>query len=955
MSAARPRQRPGMGGRGGTWKLGQEARASSMGRLNANANATAQQRRKSADMMTMMDLRGGQMHGSGSGGGGGRGDPRRNSTGTHGVLQKAYLEGLFKGEGGEEDALSALSERTAGKKRPPPPAFPRPRCIPPRDSSAAPAATNAVNEAMPGRMSGKMPRRYSDQEFLRNLREANASAEVKVKVKRAQSGLDLRPTRRGDAMPAVVGGPHGGRVVRAHAMGDRPERLSRSLKEEMGKLPPPRRALPRRNSDQNLRNSHRPGGGNVAPASPLTRSFLSNSHREPLGNAGKPDTAARPRQRKRSHSLDSSNHDHLLSEIHGDEVLDSALGSALGSVNSDEGVNGDAAAGKVWKNPKYDDANVNLLVEKPKSDRGSADDCGTHCAVMDGKSDLESLDQTDTDRDAVPMKVGGAGTESEEKGATESERLNASHRQTNESAPPPAAEAPKAAARPKVTRDKSGSKLFAVPANKPTQNPDDGDATKKRPSMAPSMGTTEDVSETTREIATIDPGIPTKLTLTSPLEGDEDDGCVVDRTPEKGFRISRAVACAACLCGCLCLLIVGGLTGILVMFFFRGETLASVVGFSSGDNRGDDAGLDASNVTEGVMLHPTSYPSHVPTIHHSSRPSALTSVAPSSARQSLPPSLHPSSRLMEVISVAPSSAWHSSSPSLSVQPSAWPSADSFVVSLSLEMTPTSLPSSAPSESTSSLPSLSVPPTPSPSQLPSFSPTSSPGCPSELLKSVALGDSGALTMKYEVVLYEGDMEEQFGGLLCVSLEYEAAAGWIGLAFSEATRDPDFGRKEAVIGLPGLKASSAVANTDGRASLGQQYISMEGGPAFVNPGKYEIPAGGMKDGFSGPSMTLLSDIDKQTLINGSVFTVNSYLANPDKGYTRMTFSKYLREPDEIEIDPFGETILFYAVSPIVDFGEYDGKAEWMYTQLKLLDVASEEAEPGRAGKRNRPHIS
>ena len=46
----------------------------------------------------------------------------------------------------------------------------------------------------------------------------------------------------------------------------------------------------------------------------------------------------------------------------------------------------------------------------------------------------------------------------------------------------------------------------------------------------------------------------------------------------------------------------------------------------------------------------------------------------------------------------------------------------------------------------------------------------------------------------------------------------------------------------------------------------------GPNFFNPAKYLIPAGGIgKNGFSGPSLTLLASADKQTLVNGSVSVV------------------------------------------------------------------------------------
>ena len=156
-----------------------------------------------------------------------------------------------------------------------------------------------------------------------------------------------------------------------------------------------------------------------------------------------------------------------------------------------------------------------------------------------------------------------------------------------------------------------------------------------------------------------------------------------------------------------------------------------------------------------------------------------------------------------------------------------------------------LPSNQPSlqPSTSALPSSSEQsftlPSAAPSYMPSFIPTSRPGCPDQLLKSKTLDYDNLLTLKYEVVLYPADGDDTTvtnnlvggggGGLLCLSLEYtgDASVGWIGLAFSEASRDPRFGRKEAIIGIPGIETSVAVATDGGVASLGQQSNTVEGG--------------------------------------------------------------------------------------------------------------------------------
>ena len=76
---------------------------------------------------------------------------------------------------------------------------------------------------------------------------------------------------------------------------------------------------------------------------------------------------------------------------------------------------------------------------------------------------------------------------------------------------------------------------------------------------------------------------------------------------------------------------------------------------------------------------------------------------------------------------------------------------------------------------------------------------------------------------------------------MSIEYEGNAGWLGFAFSGASRDPSFGRKEAIIGIPGVTTLVAAAS-DGDVSVGQQVgTSVLDGPQLVNPGKYEIPAG------------------------------------------------------------------------------------------------------------------
>ena len=188
------------------------------------------------------------------------------------------------------------------------------------------------------------------------------------------------------------------------------------------------------------------------------------------------------------------------------------------------------------------------------------------------------------------------------------------------------------------------------------------------------------------------------------------------------------------------------------------------------------------------------------------------------------------------------------------------------------------------------------------------------------------------MKYHVVIHPDDYGDGLGGILCASLEYSGYASWLGLALSDATRDPRFGRKEAIIGIPGIQQTMAVVSADvGSASLGQQVGGgIEDGPPFnfSNPAKYIIPAGGIGDGYSGPSLILLSD--KQTLMNGSV-TVDP---NNTTNITQMTFEKYLAETNEVPINPYEPNLFMYAAaSEVNEDGEFDNP-EWKYVSLTLL---------------------
>jgi hypothetical protein len=158
--------------------------------------------------------------------------------------------------------------------------------------------------------------------------------------------------------------------------------------------------------------------------------------------------------------------------------------------------------------------------------------------------------------------------------------------------------------------------------------------------------------------------------------------------------------------------------------------------------------------------------------------------------------------------------------------------------------------------------------------------------------------------------------------------------MGLAFSTAGRNPQFGRREAVIGMPGVESAVAVASKNVTSQAinpsENQNNFVEGGPYFVNPGKYEIPAGGLQ-GYYGPSLNFLMSGSQQTLVNAS--TIISYDSNQTT--TRLSFAKYLREPGEIEINPMsGPTLILYAVAPVDANGVFvNENPEWKYINLVL----------------------
>ena len=77
--------------------------------------------------------------------------------------------------------------------------------------------------------------------------------------------------------------------------------------------------------------------------------------------------------------------------------------------------------------------------------------------------------------------------------------------------------------------------------------------------------------------------------------------------------------------------------------------------------------------------------------------------------------------------------------------------------------------------------------------------------------------------------------------------------------------------------------------------------------------------------------MKSFDSQTLSNMSVLTTRT---NDDTLVTHMSFAKYLREPGEIEIDPFKSNLFLYAVAAFDEDGEYDGNPDWNVKYHQLL---------------------
>ena len=255
------------------------------------------------------------------------------------------------------------------------------------------------------------------------------------------------------------------------------------------------------------------------------------------------------------------------------------------------------------------------------------------------------------------------------------------------------------------------------------------------------------------------------------------------------------------------------------------------------------------------------------------------------------------------------------------------------------MPSTSYPTTTPSAFPSSPPTISTAPTVSSSATPSLVPTGTPGCPDTLTRSVTLDETNGLELRFEVVEYTGEKNKEHGGLLCAQLLYTGEAAWLGLALSEARRNPQFGRKEAIIGIPNMASVAAVSDGSGAAGagVGHQMAGIDGGPAFVNPGKYDIPAGGV-DGYNGPALGQLLPPERQTLMDAACTYVDTNIQGVPR-YTVLEFTKHLVEPrtfGEIEIDPYELTLILYAFAPLDGGdGEFDGNPDWQISYTRFLE--------------------
>jgi nitrate reductase NapE component len=398
----------------------------------------------------------------------------------------------------------------------------------------------------------------------------------------------------------------------------------------------------------------------------------------------------------------------------------------------------------------------------------------------------------------------------------------------------------------------------------------------------------------------------------------------------KGIRVSRLTICAVCIMYVVSLGLVGVLGFWLHMIIFPSDQNQVFVP-TGGDSVNQKATVDdeVSVSIEAAVDSPTFAPSTgepsvtaLPTTTTQAPTVAPVPIKPSK-QQSVEIKNPPADSITPTITAKPTSSSSPSTLTPSGLPSNVPSTSGPTLSPStVEPTLSQYPSSIPSMS------------PSISDMPSLTPTGIPRCPDELLKTADLGADSLITMRYEVVPLS--LDDPHGGLFCVSIEYEGNAGWIGFAVSGASRDPAFGRKEAIIGIPGVTTLVAVAPPGADVAVGQQVgTGMLDGPTLVNPGKYEIPAGGGVDGYTGPGIETMLPLERQTLLNSSVAIIGPDDDPLQKHTTTMTFTKYLIEPDEIEIDPYEKTLFLYAVATISEDEEFNDNPEWIANYVTLLE--------------------
>ena len=109
-----------------------------------------------------------------------------------------------------------------------------------------------------------------------------------------------------------------------------------------------------------------------------------------------------------------------------------------------------------------------------------------------------------------------------------------------------------------------------------------------------------------------------------------------------------------------------------------------------------------------------------------------------------------------------------------------------------------------------------------------------------------------------------------------------------------------------------------------------------------------------GYTGPSIDTMLDVERQTLLNSSIAIIGPDDNPLQKATTTMTFTKYLIEPDEIEIDPFRKTLFLYAVATIDEDGEYNDNPEWVANYVTLLETSASAESRDVKRKRLRHHI-